>query len=113
MSDIFVYFDVDRTLVFGPNDPKPKNPGPTVDIGGVSFVTSAKHTQEIKTFYARGHTVVVWSAGGAEWARAVCEALGVLDCVDFCLSKPHWFVDDAKAEKFLPETNRVYLEEIE
>ena len=48
----------------------------------------------MRQFKARGHYVVVWSQGGYQWARAVCETLGITDLVDEVKTKPKWIIDD-------------------
>lgn len=59
--------------------------------------------EQLKTHKLRHHKVVVWSAGGAEWAEEVAIKLGI-DCyVDLYLSKPSWFYDDLPASEFMPE----------
>lgn len=92
---LHVYFDVDETLVLW-ND-------------GVNWSAHDKHVEALKQHHYRGHTVVVWSAGGNEWAAQVVEKLKIQKYVTYILAKPSWFYDDLKADSFMPECNRVYL----
>lgn len=95
-----VFFDVDDTLVIW--DWKALNPE---GIGLISIrdpnsgcselvMPHDRHVQLMRQFKARGHTVVVWSQGGHEWAEAVCKALGIENLVDYVMDKPNWYVDD-------------------
>lgn len=95
LSEITVYFDVDETLVMWVENEN-------------RFVPNEKHILALKRHHLRGHTVVVWSAGGSTWAQGVVEGLGIEEHVDYVLSKPHWYYDDLTVDKFMPEMNRVY-----
>ena len=95
-----VYFDVDNTLVFSAKE-CPSFLGDTVVIGCRQWVVHEEHRELIYDFKARGHTVVVWSAGGAEWAASVVRALGIEDEVDLCISKPDWYFDDKAAGEWI------------
>jgi hypothetical protein len=67
-----------------------------------------EHIEALKGHKLRGHTIVVWSAGGALWAKEVAVKLGLDDFVDAYASKPNWFYDDLPAKDFMPEHNRKY-----
>lgn len=56
---------------------------------------------------ARGTTIIVWSAGGHAWAKAVIEAMKLQDYVDYIMSKPMGYIDDKKADEILGE--RIYI----
>jgi len=43
---------------------------------------------------ARGHAIVVWSGGGADWAEAVVKALKLEEFVDVVTAKPTYYIDD-------------------
>lgn len=105
-------FDVDETLVLwrdaSPDDDTVSVPCPHSD--GNPLVVLVKHRPHIKLLKnhaARGTAIIVWSAGGYEWARAVVLALGLEDCVHFIMSKPRAYVDDLPAAEILGE--RIYL----
>lgn len=62
------------------------------------------HIEQLKKHKARGHTVVVWSAGGWDWARAAVEALGLEQFVDVVISKPRWCYDDLPPAEYMPKS---------
>jgi phosphoserine phosphatase len=66
------------------------------------------HIESIRKHKLRGHTVVVWSAGGAQWAERVVRELDLVPYVDACLAKPTWHYDDLPANEILGK--RVYLD---
>jgi len=47
------------------------------------------------------NTIVVWSAGGWEWAKSVVNALELNDFVDAVMEKPTMYIDDLHCEKFM------------
>jgi len=107
-----VFFDVDDTLVMwnqSPDHPKAIEL-PLLDGHKEILVPHEHHIKQMKDHKARGHYVVVWSAGGWEWANAVVVALGLEQYVDEVMDKPHWYYDDVKVNEWMPEVNRVYIE---
>lgn len=102
-----VYFDVDNTLVYSQAE-YPDTTGPVVMIGDRAWIVEENHVEAIRDFAARGHTVVVWSAGGSEWSRSVVQALGLDGLVFACLSKPTWYFDDVTADRFMPTNIQYY-----
>ncbi len=106
-----LYVDVDDTLVswdyhFGENyDNKVEFVDPM--DGKRAFLEVIQPTIEaMKSHRIRGHSIIVWSAGGGEWAREVVERLGLSGMVDACLAKPTWILDDMPASEFIPERIR-------
>lgn len=120
------FFDVDDTLVMwhkaSPGDPRAveiKCPvsrhKQILDENGIEtgdvvvekgiwtewLIPHTKHIEQIKAHKFRGHTIVVWSAGGDEWARAVVDSLGLAEYVDLIIAKPTWHYDDLPAEEFM------------
>ena len=65
-----------------------------------------EHVEAIKSHHVRGHTIVLWSAGGADWAEEVAKKLGIRKYVHAFMSKPNWYYDDIPSSEFLPEFNR-------
>jgi hypothetical protein len=53
----------------------------------------------LKKYATRGHAVVVWSGGGADWAEAVVSTLGIGEYVDVIMGKPQYFIDDVADPK--------------
>jgi len=41
-----------------------------------------------------GHSIVVWSAGGSDWAESAVKALGIEKYVDIVMKKPTYYIDD-------------------
>jgi hypothetical protein len=121
-----LYCDCDDTLIFwSPNDKeKLEKEGiaitcPTsleLDEDGIlvqkgnwtqTVLPHKKHIEQLKTFKSRGHIVVVWSAGGADWASAAVKALKLEQYVDLCISKPTWVMDDLPVTEFMPASTWV------
>jgi phosphoserine phosphatase len=105
------YFDVDDTLLewvlCGPYDVdavKIENKGHVFYKRELCANTKALRNQKMS-----GNTVVVWSAGGAEWAATVVRALGLEDYVDVCLTKPDFYYDDKDVNTWFP-TKRYFKE---
>lgn len=109
-NDQTAFFDVDETLVLWSSD-IPYEERIFIDDGGgiTAYVTPhRKHIEQLKNHKARGHAVIVWSAGGSEWANAVVNSLGLSQYVDVVMRKPTWYYDDLKSNEFMPEINRIY-----
>lgn len=105
-GDKIAYFDVDDTLVHW--GIKEGSPEVWVSYGlfkeSYRMTVISENVEAIKLHKSRNHTVVVWSAGGYEWAAAVVKALKLEKYVDLVICKPVWYYDDLPAEKFM--TNR-------
>lgn len=93
-NDNCVFFDVDDTLIIC----NPSSMEGAIELA--SFGRTWKvfphlpHIQELKNHKFRRHQVIVWSAGGWEWAELVVKALGLEEYVDVVMSKPKWIYDD-------------------
>lgn len=109
MSQKAVYFDIDQTLLMF-NAPLFASDRILELPNGVKVSINRRHIDAMKQHKARGHTIIVWSAGGWEWADRVVALLDLGDVVDVVMSKPDWFYDDKPASEFMPEANRVYYE---
>ena len=96
-----VMFDVDDTLVTWKLD----SSLPTVTIKNnninTKFNLCYKNIDSLKKHAARGHTIIVWSAGGSDWAEDVVKALQLEEYVDIIIPKPSWFYDDLEPNDFL------------
>jgi hypothetical protein len=96
------YFDVDDTLVMWPSSNKELTEvtTPIIDIvcrGKMSrLFVNTFNVDLLKNMSSRGHAIVVWSAGGSDWAEAVVIALGLQDYVDVVTAKPTYYIDDIK-----------------
>lgn len=108
-GDRVAYFDVDDTLVMWGYGPEDLGTIPLECQGHYVYCKPhAKHIEAMKRHAARGHTIVVWSAGGVEWATTVVEKLGLSNIVDAVACKPSWWYDDLKAEEILRPMDRIY-----
>lgn len=121
-----IFFDVDDTLVcWGSQYVKEDDNGNlnTVNIASPFYTPSmyatvapvyqlvphTKHIQYLKDSKQKNkNTIVVWSAGGWQWAEAVVKALGIEEYVDCVMSKPHAYVDDLNCKEFMG--TRIYKE---
>ncbi len=74
-----IYVDVDDTLVR------------SVGTKRIPMPSVIAHVRHLK---AGGHTIYLWSSGGAEYARNSAEALGIADCFAGFLPKPNVMIDD-------------------
>lgn len=99
------YWDVDNTLIlWEPTENQLFNHGKTYtapDGHTAILVPHLAHIEQLKKHSIRGHTIVVWSAGGSFWAAEAVKFLGLEDYVDLAISKPVWFYDDKQPEDFM------------
>lgn len=60
------------------------------------------HLDQLIKHANRGHTIVLWSAGGEEWANAAAIALGLdkIEGMVYTIEKPCWAYDDKKPNEF-------------
>jgi phosphoserine phosphatase len=89
----------------------PDTPNECVSVGSWTqrVKPHKKHIEALKQHYLRGHTVIVWSAGGWEWAEAAVRALGLQPYVHLVIEKPTWYYDDLQANEILGK--RYYLKD--
>jgi FMN phosphatase YigB (HAD superfamily) len=108
-----VYFDVDDTLLIPNYQNIAHKPEDLVVINDPrsdlkkQFLKHARHIELMEQFKVRGHTVVVWSQGGWEWAQNAVYAMGIQNLVDVVLAKPDWYVDDLPSDVFMK--GNIYL----
>lgn len=74
------------------------------------LVPHKRHIAQLVQHKLRGHTVIVWSAGGWEWAEAVVRSLGIEKYVDLVIEKPMWYYDDRPAEAFMGKP--IYMKDV-
>lgn len=120
-----VFCDVDDTLVLWNPTEEQRNkygeveivcPGSFAIVDGEmisspsfteTLVPYLPHIEQLKKHKARGHTVVVWSAGGYDWAKVAVEALGLTQYVDLVISKPTWAYDDLPPNEYMPKSQYI------
>lgn len=107
-----VFFDCDDTLVMWDNVYKNEDHSNCIlvtdPVSGfsASLVPHEAHIRYLKESRSHHCTIVVWSAGGWQWAKAVVEALGLEEYVDAVMAKPDRYVDDLPCTKFMGD--RIY-----
>jgi hypothetical protein len=88
--------DVDDTLIMW-SIPQGYD-GPLVETNLDGFkdkgIPNTHAIEHLKKMKARGYAVIVWSAGGSEWADAVVTALGLEEFVDITMPKIDFHLDD-------------------
>lgn len=103
----WIYFDVDDTLVMWGLDQDPQYQDKLVLISDSNskaaypLVPHEGNIAMLRDYWNVGWTVIVWSAGGKDWADAVTDALGLREYVHHTLSKPLVYVDDLDCTEFM------------
>lgn len=111
-SEMNVFVDCDDTLVMWNKNPDETDvvvKDPYKKDEWHALKKHKRHIDLIKDYKARGYTVVVWSAAGAPWAKAVVDALKIEEYVSVIMSKPIKYVDDLQAEEIMG--SRIYIKE--
>jgi FMN phosphatase YigB (HAD superfamily) len=67
------------------------------------FIPIQSNIDQLMEHKRRGHKVIVWSAGGAEWAEKAVKMLGIEDYVDLSIDKPLSIYDDKPFEEAFPK----------
>jgi len=104
-----VAIDVDDTLIFWQHKQGRPTVAIQVDDHQEMFDVHEAHVEALKKHAVRGHQIIVWSAGGSDWAEAVVKALQLEEYVDIIMPKPNWIYDDISPNEFLP--NNLYIHE--
>lgn len=116
-GDNIYYYDCDDTLVMWDNIYKKYEEDgvtPTNAIQCIApystmifeLVPHDQHIHHLKESSKHGVTIIVWSAGGYQWAEEVVKKLGLEDYVDAVMSKPSKYIDDLNCKEFMGE--RIY-----
>lgn len=125
-GDKIAYCDVDDTLVSWSSTAEEKEkdgvkfdcPGSMVwDVDGSEIGYAAPWSEvlvpnllmieQLKKLKLRHHTIVVWSAGGYEWAEIVVKTLKLEHIVDLVICKPTYVFDDLPVEEFMPKSRLI------
>lgn len=111
-NEYVVACDVDDTLVMWEDNFNQPHEGAIEFIdpydGSKNYLKPhMKHVNLLKKYKGRGMCVMVWSAAGVKWAKAVVNTLGLQDYVDLVITKPSKYIDDLDASQILG--NRIYL----
>ncbi len=97
------FFDVDDTLILWAPTRAQQEKYRNVICPETTMVYTpyTPNVDQLIEHKRRGHTIVVWSAGGVEWARRAVKMLGLENCVDYVMDKPRWYYDDKHAGDFM------------
>ena len=91
-----VTFDCDDTLFMWNENSSEKITMESPYIKGKVYKVSPHkaHIKVLMDSFARGFLVIVWSAGGAKWAKTIVKALGLTKYVHITMAKPIKYIDD-------------------
>jgi hypothetical protein len=93
------YFDVDDTLIsWNMEDGHSSSDYVVIECRGRSdeYLVNRHNLMHLMKLSTRGHGIIVWSAGGSDWAEAVVKALNIEEYVDVVAPKPTYYIDDVK-----------------
>lgn len=103
-----VAMDVDDTIIKWNVDYSKPTVKITLDGITGNFNVHKKHVEALKKHKIRGHTIIIWSAGGSDWGEAVVKALQLEQYVDIIMPKPDWIYDDVSPNEFLNKNLYIY-----
>ncbi len=108
-----VFCDVDDTLIAWPKPGQGFENHPdaiTVDMFGtmMKVLPMWDNIATLKSFYEKGYEVVVWSLSSKQWAEHIVKKLKIEDWVDYCVSKPDFYIDDKEIGHFMLPEKRIY-----
>lgn len=109
-QDQVIMFDVDNTLVmWSKNFTQPFHNAVKIedpyDEQPVYLQPNHDNIKLLSHFAGRGYMIVVWSASGWKWAKAVVNALKLENRVDIIMTKPQFHVDDEKRMEMIIGSN--------
>lgn len=112
--ETIVPFDCDETLVLWEHDRDENNPEYKkfkcpYGQGYYYLKPHQKHIDLLKKYYYRGFGVIVWSHGGAAWAKEVVKILELEKYVHLTMGKMDRYVDDLPIKEWAGQ--RVYIKE--
>lgn len=98
------YFDVDGTLIEWDFCEKDDEGSIELSYEGEIFYKKqiSGNIKQLMNHYLSGNNVVVWSAGGGEWASKVVKALKIDKYVSCTLTKPDFYFDDKDVAEWFP-----------
>lgn len=65
-----------------------------------------RHIEDMKKHHDAGDTIVVWSAGGQNWAQLIVDTLKLNSMVSHVLTKPDVYYDDLSCREWMPLERR-------
>lgn len=74
-----IFVDVDDTLV---------------RTTGTTRIPMPRAIEQVRALHRSGAVLYLWSSGGADYARATAEALGMIELFAAYLPKPDVYIDD-------------------
>lgn len=108
-----IFFDVDGTLIIWSKFRLKRKdqlsiPDPNMKGHVIKCYPHITHINILKRNYSQGRKIIVWSAGGHKWAKAVIETLKLESYVSLIMDKPDRYCDDIPMDQWYPQ--RIYLE---
>jgi hypothetical protein len=109
-----IFSDVDDTLIKWPQPGTSFKDHPdAIELnmlgGGTMWVIPMlENINALKKFYETGYEVVVWSMSSKQWADVVVDKLGLREWVDYCVSKPDFYLDDYEVTHFMFPEKRIF-----
>lgn len=100
--------DIDDTIAMHNLSDYPESSRITVEYtnGPMVIVPNKKHINLLVKFYKLGYFTIAWSRTGGDWAKAVCEAVGVSEYVNLYMAKPLFLADDRHPDEWVQILNR-------
>jgi hypothetical protein len=92
MQPQIIYVDVDDTLVRS---------------AGTKRIPISAAIERVRTLKAGGAMLYLWSSGGAVYAKDTAIELGIADCFEAFLPKPHIYIDDQAVHEWRYCTHRL------
>lgn len=108
-----IFSDVDDTLIkWAEPGCDFKNHPDAVELNmfgsQIWVIPMLENINTLKKFYETGYEVVVWSLSSKQWADEVVDKLGLRPWVDYCVSKPDFFLDDREVTHFMLPEKRIF-----
>ncbi len=104
-NEKLLYVDCDDTLILWDKSEYSEEPKVLIECyeEPASVVVHKKNVNLVRKFYLLGYGIIVWSATGSKWAKAVGHAVGIDSMVTAYLTKPRYHLDDKPCATWMGE----------